>query len=79
MRRGMERESVFEANGATSGAVTIAVLVGGAIPGVLGLLWVLSEQEFRPLLTTFRASSHVASIRCLTSAGERTLSRPLTE
>lgn len=41
----------FEAYGATSGAVTLAVLAGGAVPGVLGLLWVLSEQEFRPLLT----------------------------
>jgi hypothetical protein len=31
--------------------VTLAVLAGGAVPGVLGLLWILSEQEFRPLLT----------------------------
>ena len=40
----------FEAYGATSGAVTLAVLAGAAVPAVLGLLWVLSEQEFQPLL-----------------------------
>jgi PST family polysaccharide transporter len=42
---------LFEAFGAASGAIALAVLVGGAVPGVLGLLWVLSEEEFRPLLT----------------------------
>jgi O-antigen/teichoic acid export membrane protein len=41
---------VFEAAGATSPAIALAVVGGAAVPGALGMLWVLSEQSFRPLL-----------------------------
>jgi O-antigen/teichoic acid export membrane protein len=56
---------VLEARGASSGVITVATLLGAAVPFGIGLLWSLGEPGFDPLRALLPASGQrlVAAVR----------------